>query len=614
MTTSAGAILDPSTAGVTVNFNYAGTDLTSATLQGFEVYSAGTAAGDWPVQVVGGSGGIVIDGNSIVSLGIASQGISFGAGDFNDITIQNNTFLYDETGGDVAVNFNPESTDGMATDVLIYNNTFTQVGPGVTRAMKFGNVTNLMVIYNTLTSPTYFHVGGGGVASSNVDIYANTFDSTSTVTFIREGAGTLSDLDVTQNDFNGTVNGVNFYAEDGDPSGVNLQTANLPGTIEINENNFHNYGAGENAIRIGDTAAPLAITVDAENNYWGNAYGPTVAGGPAYGAGINNDGGGTVDYQPWWQGINNSPGTYTGSVVGVWLDAEWYLYSGGTVTGSWDTLVPGEKYKVYLKVTNNGLTAAAGTMDVNAYFNNAQTSPGGVGDVITYDDVAVNLAPGAYAYYGSGTWTVPANDPGENWYFVGDVTDLTFVDPACFSGVVASPVQEVAWGFGANIGSDNRTVPYLGLPDAVGGMVYFTTTGASTGAVDYQTTPANGYDVHVANTDATTKVKVYYNAVISGFDSDGAINYFSAPNSTVIGQVDIGAAGNANAIYYYVGQMTSGGQLNAGVINYIYTRTGGLNADVNLAGGAVGQTSKPLCMVILKVRSMWQQVMFIRFW
>ncbi len=265
------------------------------------------------------------------------------------------------------------------------------------------------------------------------------------------------------------------------------------------------------------------------------------------------------------------------------LNAEWYVYSGGTVTGRWDTLVPGETYKVYLKVTNNGSAAAVGTMDVDAYFHNAQVSPGGPADVMSYDDIPVNLAANGGATYYKGIWTVPANDPSQNWYFVGDVNDFNFAELVTTNTPVVSPVQDLEWGFGANIGLDSRSVSYLKLGDS-GNPIYFTTTGGATGLVDYQPVPANGYDIHMTNTTAATSVKVYNNAVISGFDSDGAINRLQAPQSTVSGQVDIGAAGNSDANYFHVGQVIGGNQLNAGAIKYIYTVLGGLDADVNLAG------------------------------
>ncbi len=590
LNTSEGAILAPTTAGPTVIINFSEVIAIGAIVRGFTIYSAGTAAGDVPVQIIGGSEAVTISNNTISSLGAASKTIEFTAGDFTNVSIFNNTLLYDSVGNDVAVDFNPGTSDGIATDIWIDQNTFTQIGGGTVTAMRLGNLSNLWVSSNTINAPTQVYVGGNGVASNALYIDANTFSAAAGITFLRDGDGTLSNVDIYQNDFNGTLNAVNFYAANGDPLGQNLQAANLPGTIDIFQNNIHNFGAGENALVVGDTAAPLVIDINAENNYWGNAYGPTVAGGPAYGAGIENDGGATIDYTPWWQiiNLNSGPGTYTGSQVDVELSVEWYVYSGGTVTGRWDTLVPGEAYRLYIKVTNTGTAAAVGTIDVNGYFNNTPTSPGGAGDVISYNDVSVNLAPGRYAYYSSGTWIVPANDPGEDWYFVGNVDDLNLTAPALADTPAVSAVQDLVWGFGANVGADARTVKYLKLDDAVGKQVFFYASGGATGSVDYQTTPANGYDIHMTNTTATTGVKVYYNAVISGFDSDGPINYLYATQSTVTGQVDIGAGGISDANKIYIGQMTGGAQLNAGAIKYIYTKTGGLDADVNLAGVADG--------------------------
>jgi len=188
-------LVDPAS-GIGLNIQESGIDANNPiAVQGFDFDPAGNANGDYPVQIISGSNYVTFDNNLVNTVGGANQGISL-TGPYNGLSITNNVFTFDDTGGDVALNFNPESTDAVASNVTVTGNTFdAAVGTSVHNAMKFGSVSNLLVQGNTLESLVRLHVGAGGTASDNVTIQNNTFQNTdgSALTASRTGVLVLPD-------------------------------------------------------------------------------------------------------------------------------------------------------------------------------------------------------------------------------------------------------------------------------------------------------------------------------------------------------------------------------------------------------------------------------------
>ncbi|GEM_PF-6115931 len=327
--TAATTIVRPAEADVTADITYTtGAPLDVLTLKDLTLDSAATAATDYPVSIANNSKYITIQDCIIDSTGAAAKGINVaGTSDHLNvgITDHGNTFSYDTTGTDSAIDFNPLTVNSVGTDNNIEANTFSPVSGTAHLALRLGNIDGLTVKNNTFNNAARvaIYIGGGDVDSTNLEVVGNTFGDSATegIIFMREDAdsdGGLANINIHDNDFNSRNDGVYFYCDTADPD-LSLQEENIPGTVLVNENNFHAYGAAESAIRTGAAGSDLEITINATSNYWGSANGPDDDNNPynvaSQGADITNNSGATYTYVRWWKTApTGTVGAYTGTL------------------------------------------------------------------------------------------------------------------------------------------------------------------------------------------------------------------------------------------------------------------------------------------------------------
>ena len=272
--------------GVGIDITLGGAQL-GASGQGFTVLSdaANTTAA---VRLADGVIGTSIIGNIIDTSGAATQGVSALAA--VDMTVEANEFRFDT--GDVAVTFNPRSTDTSVFNLDITDNAFTVTGGESSNAVELGNFSNATISGNTLEAPIVLYVGGGGFGSDGLTITQNTFtpmgdtSNGNGILLGREDAaatGQLSNLSVIQNDFTDRWRAVEFYADAGNPAGSLMDSSIDEATLEITDNILDTLVP---AVMVFD---PLTFVVDASGNWWGSATPADVAA----------QAGDRVDYTPW---------------------------------------------------------------------------------------------------------------------------------------------------------------------------------------------------------------------------------------------------------------------------------------------------------------------------
>ncbi len=268
--------------------------------EGFTIQSSSGAGTTFNIQLANAPSDVTISYNTIDTTGGASMGVSVGAAGATGLTISDNTFTGDDT-PDGSI-WGPD-----VVDVTVTNNVFTGLDL-VSYGVQFDGISGTSVINgNTVTD----YKGAGAIV-------------------ILSGTG-VSGLTINDNTISGCANGIRFY----DDSGTGDIT-----TVTVTENTLTDNAK---AIMIGNGAHIVASdfviednnisgstsyglqnehsskVVTAENNWWGNASGPTHATNPSGTGDVVTD---RVDFTPW-------------------LDA---AYPGGSATG----------YPVYNSTTAEG--------------------------------------------------------------------------------------------------------------------------------------------------------------------------------------------------------------------------------------------------------------------
>lgn len=235
---------------------------------------------------------------------------------YNEFTVGNSNYAVDF--GIAAVAFSNVEVDS--------NNVYC--ADAITTAIRFNNVDDLDVTYNNFEAGLAFVGNAGSAALLDVNIFGNTFlpsiSSVPVAIDFAPGAGTMDFINIEQNKIHQFGIGINIAA---------AASANVNGFTNwtINENYFANMNDG---ITIAGFV-PAGI-LDATNNHWQTNYGPQAyanapawhdeAGNPiianSYGKLFNDNAGVNVvplvdatyiQFVPWWNDIQNTPGTYTGT-------------------------------------------------------------------------------------------------------------------------------------------------------------------------------------------------------------------------------------------------------------------------------------------------------------
>jgi len=263
--------------GIDIQGGGSGFTLGGTAGEGFTIDSS-VGATSFNIQLVSAPANVEISHNTIDTTGNATMGISVGAAGAAGLSVSNNEFT---AGG----------SDGSIW------------GP---------NVVNVDVSDNTITGGAYGIQFSGVTATSPSTISGNTINGCtgSGGIVISNGAGT-SDLAITDNTISGCTNGIYFVES------CAQGTADDMTTVSVTGNTLNNNTTG---LKIGDGAHVLASNftiqfnkfqgnttgldnqhttenVTAEDNWWGNATGPTHASNPVgSGDAVSNN----VDFDPWY--------------------------------------------------------------------------------------------------------------------------------------------------------------------------------------------------------------------------------------------------------------------------------------------------------------------------
>ncbi len=163
----------------------------------------------------------------------------------------------------------------------------------------------------------------------------------------------------------------------------------------------------------------------------------------------------------------NTADTATGDgwILQGWPDSSVDLTGSiGTITAP-DPIVPGDKVKVPVTITNSGLATAKGTISVELDLIDSNQTPNWVGEI---DDLAINLAPGK-------SITVTFNSTvyasvNEGYYnFAADINEYEDVAESNFANnlVQDDTQREVSWSFGTVTGLNNAQNPRKNVSMAV---------------------------------------------------------------------------------------------------------------------------------------------------
>jgi hypothetical protein len=274
-TTVTGATVGSPTLMIT---NTTGTSLTPVIVNGINIKSKGSAVSEYPIQMVDGSKYVTIRNCKINSLGQASYGMYFD-GSFDHITIggssssYGNLFVFDDTGNDIALNFNT-TLDDSSTNITIQYNTFTASGTSHS-AMKFGGLQNSTISYNTIGSLVQMYLENTN--TFGVTYSYNTFSPTNPSTthigglqILPQGTtGILSNLTISYNDFINNDYGIYLNQF--------LSSASIfESTININYNKFAGNIYGSAPINMGIIVGYITpdTNINSKYNYWNSNNGP----------------------------------------------------------------------------------------------------------------------------------------------------------------------------------------------------------------------------------------------------------------------------------------------------------------------------------------------------
>ena len=205
-------------------------------------------------------------------------------GDINNILIHSNKFTNSSNVEDSwAIGFSDTDTAHPVTDVQISNNDISNHGRGI----YLFDANNDSITANNISGATHYAVGVFGSVDTNLDIGQNTLDGNNDGVTVGSEEGPT--VDVTGLSIH------NNFIENNTNVGVSLDNTvtTTAGGIAANTNAIDGNAAG----LINDTGH----TVDATNNWWGSANGPTTPENEFEGMpkGDSITGSGTTLFSPW---------------------------------------------------------------------------------------------------------------------------------------------------------------------------------------------------------------------------------------------------------------------------------------------------------------------------
>jgi hypothetical protein len=319
---------------------------------------------------------VTIRNNVINTTGVASIGISM-HGLYTNLVIQNNTFYLDmiSADGDVGINFNPDDTIQMATEVTITQNIFVDTTTGA-QAMSFAGLHDASITSNTMNMTNVELILEKTLDTDNVTFASNTWNGNKTQSGIKIAVNyanttdrQLKNLNVTGNTFRNLEQyGVIFKAGDADLNGHDLQNS----TIYIYYNNFEDItgynGVGYRKGAVNATFTSGPVTINATYNWWGHTTGPSsVANG--YGEVVSTN----VLYDPWL----SAPYPSTTVFAGIWLKPT-RASAGSTIDvfSSDGDFTGGETVRTYFDASIVNTTTAATNGSLYANFTVPSISAG----------------------------------------------------------------------------------------------------------------------------------------------------------------------------------------------------------------------------------------------
>jgi len=315
-------------------------------------------------------------------------------------------------------------------------------------------------------------------------------------------------------------------------------------------------GAGDDVLDFSAYTTPNVWTVDGPNGYI-----ETQRGNFSF-VSIENQIGGQTEFHGEFVDL-------AGEIGDTWLP---------------DTLVPGDRGWVAVKVTNAGNTAVLNRIDIDLYLS-ADELPGSGSDALvgSLEDAWVNLMPGWSATYWVAAHLPPELDPG-TYYVLAEVDAEDAVTESNELNNVASTSHtwDAVWQFGVVGGRGGVS---LVVNDWAGTTVTFSLYGP--GSADVVGGP--GFtDVLLTGTSMASFMVIS----TAGLDSRAVLNDVVADGSLggIVGwSTEIGGAlevhGSLGALFL---RGLDADALIGGDLNVLYVYGGDVNGDVVLTGSSIG--------------------------
>lgn len=428
------------TGGPTIVINFSGDASNQVIIDGLTISppAAGAAWNDYPVQVGTNSSYIKIQNCTINTTGFPVYGIMH-TGTYDHLTYDHNTFNFDSISTDTAINFSPELTDEVSSNITITNNTFNATGD-LHNAIIFGSLQTANISGNSFGSIVWFSLVDGGNNSSGIIISNNIFSPSTTSTshmggiFISPktalGTTQLTSMSVIYNSF---INNAFGLVLDGSLTSDRVSPTN----INVNYNSFtgNSFGIGwspyNQAVVVGFT--PAAGTLDATKNWWNSPTGPNTTGDSVSSF---------VDFEPYY--IDASKTTLSnGNATNLLL----FSQDNGEVALPIGLTSLSVNQAAYLDMSAGLSTAGGGNITVDgvsislASYTHGDlvaqnlTTPITIGDVSITIDKAVTLDSGIP---GSTIIINSSNSAPKTTVYIPDGT--TIFGPAGWDGKFAPPV------------------------------------------------------------------------------------------------------------------------------------------------------------------------------
>ncbi len=386
-----------------------------------------------------------------------------GAGGVQNVLISGNTFtnaVFNENGWGIGI-----SNTGAVpfNDLQIVGNTFSNAG----RGMYFFDATNATISGNTVTGATHYAVGLFGNTDTGFSISENTLNGNGVgVELVGEDSGpttNVTGLSITNNFIQDNATGI--Y--------VDVTVTVTSGDIEVHGNSI----AGNTDAGLENDAA---ITVNADENWWGSATGPTNAANPGGTGDLIIDP--TVTFSPWLtSGTDTQPGE-----PGFQPSGESTLTISGSTTGTEGavyvlTLSPSSEISSWSVNWGDG---TAGDPDITTVSGTASTFTHVFADEGTYTISAVAHTSGGDVDSNDVTVAV-ADAPltGSTGATVGGTERIS--GSSILSGATFSDANP-----GNHTGDFNATISWGDTTTSIGTITYnatandYTVSGSHTYAVD----------------------------------------------------------------------------------------------------------------------------------